>query len=161
MKTFQSSRRVAHSANDMYALVADVERYPEFLPLCKALKLRSRDTIEGKDILTADMTVAYKIFSETFTSRVTLEPNGPKILVEYMNGPFSHMENRWDFRAVGESECEVDFYIAYEFNAGPLGLMMGTMFDQAFGKFAEAFEKRADVVYGKNDVTNHARLGGC
>lgn len=150
MKTFQSSRRVGHPAKDMFALVADVERYPEFLPLCKTLKLRSRDVIEGREVLTADMTVAYKFFSETFTSRVTLDPDGPRIFVEYIDGPFSHMENRWDFRDAGESECDVDFHIEYEFNAGPLGLMMGTMFDQAFGKFAEAFETRADAIYGEN-----------
>ncbi len=159
MKMFQSLRRVAHPANDMFALVADVECYPEFLPLCKALKLRSRETINGKDVLTADMKVAYKIFSESFTSRVTLDPDNLQILVEYIDGPFRHMENRWGFRTVGERECDVDFYIAYEFMAGPLGLMMGTMFDQAFGKFAEAFEKRADAVYGKGDGSTHARMG--
>ena len=153
MKTFQTTRRVAHSANDMFALVADVERYPEFLPLCKALNLRSRETIDGKDVLTADMTVAYKLFSETFTSRVTLDPETPQILVEYIEGPFRHMENRWDFCAAGEGACDVDFHIAYEFHPGPLGLMMGAMFNQAFGEFAEAFEKRADVVYG---APNHA-----
>ncbi len=151
MKTFQTTRRVAHSANDMFALVADVERYPEFLPLCKALNLRSRETVDGKDILTADMTVAYKLISKTFTSRVTLDPSMPRILVEYVEGPFRHMENRWDFRAAGEGACDVDFHIDYEFHPGPLGLMMGAIFNKAFGKFAEAFEKRADAVYGAPD----------
>ena len=151
MKTFETTRRVAHPAKDMFALVADVERYPEFLPLCKALKLRSRETIGGKEVLTADMTVAYKLFRETFTSRVTLDPSMPQIIVDYLDGPFRHMENRWDFRAAGEGASDVDFYIAYEFSAGPLGLMMGAMFDQAFGKFAEAFEKRADAIYAKSE----------
>ena len=150
MKTFETTRRVAHSANDMFALVADVESYPEFLPLCRALNLRSRETIDGKEVLTADMTVAYKLFSETFTSRITLDPSIPQILVEYIDGPFRHMENKWDFHAAGEGACDVGFYLAYEFGSGPLGLMMGAMFNKAFGKFAEAFEKRADVVYGKN-----------
>jgi coenzyme Q-binding protein COQ10 len=107
--------------------------------------------MDGKEVLTADMTVAYKIFSETFTSRVTLDPETPQILVEYIEGPFRHMENRWDFRAAGEGACDVDFHIDYEFHPGPLGLMMGAMFNQAFGKFAEAFEKRADAVYGAPD----------
>jgi coenzyme Q-binding protein COQ10 len=153
MKTFHTTRRVAHPAKDMYALVADVERYPEFLPLCKALNLRSRETIDGKDVLTADMTVAYKIFSETFASRVTLDPDGLQILVEYIDGPFNHMENRWEFRNSGAGASDVDFRIVYEFMAGPLGLMMGTVIDQAFGKFAEAFEERADMIYRKSDDT--------
>ena len=151
MKTFETTRRVAYSAQDMFALVADVERYPEFLPLCKALKLLSRETVDGKEVLTTEMTVAYKLFSETFTSRVTLEPETPKILVDYLGGPFRHMENRWNFRTAGERACDVDFFIAYEFNSRPLELLMGAVFEQAFRKFSKAFEKRADDVYGSTD----------
>ncbi len=153
MKTFQTTRRVAYSATNMYALVADIERYPEFLPLCRALKLRSRETIDGKEVLTADMTSAYTLFRETFTSRVTLDPETPQILVDYLGGPFRHMENRWDFRAAGEGACDVEFHIAYEFSSRPLELMMGAVFEKAFGKFSEAFEARADEVYGKSDET--------
>lgn len=153
MKTFETKHRVAHSANDMYALVADIECYPEFLPLCKALKLRSREIVDGKEVLSADMTVAYKMFRETFTSRVTLDPETPQILVEYIDGPFRHMENTWSFRSAGDGACDIDFYLAYEFNAGPLGMMMGAMFDQAFGKFSEAFENRADEIYGMSSAS--------
>lgn len=157
MKTFQTKRRVAHSAKDMFALVADVERYPEFLPLCKALKLRSRETIVGKDVLTADMAVAYKLFQTTFTSRVTLDPETQQILVNYLGGPFRHMENRWAFRAAGEGACDIEFYIAYEFRSRPLELMVGAVFEKAFGKFAEAFEERANEVYGKSgDSAQHS-----
>jgi len=135
----------------MFALVADMERYPEFLPLCKALKLQSRETIGGKDVITADMTVAYKFIRETFTTRVTLDREARAILVEYLDGPFKHLENRWEFRNAGEGACDVKFYLAYIFRSRALQLMMGAVFDQAFGKFAEAFEARADMVYGADD----------
>lgn len=132
----------------MFDLVADVERYPEFVPLCRALKLRRREKAgEGIEVLTADMTVAYKLIQETFTSRVTLDRPKLEIRVEYLSGPFSHLDNRWVFRPLGERECEVEFYIAYEFKSRTLGLVMGAVFDAAFRRFAEAFERRADRVF--------------
>jgi coenzyme Q-binding protein COQ10 len=150
MPTFRTSRRVRHSAAHMFDLVADVERYPEFLPLCEALKVRRRTTDEdGREVLVADMSVGYRAIQETFTSRVTLDRAGSKILVEYINGPFRQLENRWTFKddeAGGGST--VEFYIAYEFRSRTLGLLMGAMFDKAFRKFAEAFEERANNVYG-------------
>ncbi len=149
MKTFQTMRLVAHSADRMFALVADVERYPEFLPLCNELTLVSRKEADGNEILVTDMTVAYKFFRETFTSRVTLDREARQILVEYIDGPFKHLENKWQFRPAGEGACDVEFHIAYEFGSRPMQLMMGAMFDSAFGKFAQAFEERADTVYGK------------
>ncbi|MHA1165473.1 MAG: type II toxin-antitoxin system RatA family toxin [Alphaproteobacteria bacterium] len=151
MKRFETTRRVAHSAKNMFALVADIERYPEFLPLCKALKLQSRETLEGKEVLTADMTVAFKLFRETFTSRVTLDPETLHILVDYLGGPFRHLDNRWDFLPAGEEACDIEFYIAYEFSSRPLELMMGAVFEKAFGKFAESFEERANEIYGVPD----------
>jgi coenzyme Q-binding protein COQ10 len=148
MRKFSTTRRVRQAAADMFALVADVERYPEFVPLCRALTVRSRETAgEGIEVLTADMTIAYKLIQETFTSRVTLDRPQLRILVEYLNGPFSHLDNRWTFRPLGERQCEVEFYIAYEFKSRTFGLLMGAMFDAAFRRFAEAFERRADVIF--------------
>ena len=94
------------------------------------------------------MTVAYKLIRETFTSRVTLDRPKFEILVEYLEGPFQKMNNRWSFRPEGEHACEVEFFISYEFRSRTLGMLMGTMFDAAFRRFAVAFEKRADEVYG-------------
>ena len=148
MPQFSTRRRVHHAAADMFALVADVERYPEFVPLCRELEIRRRMAGgEGVEVLTADMTVAYKMFRETFTSRVTLDRPQMQILVEYLDGPFSHLDNRWTFRALGERESEVEFFIAYQFRSRTLGLVMGTMFEAAFRRFAEAFERRADTVF--------------
>ncbi len=133
----------------MFALVADVERYPEFVPLCEALRVRRRvQSGEGIEILTASMTVAYKLLRETFTSRVTLDRPRLAIRVEYLDGPFSQLDNRWNFRALAERASEIEFFIAYEFRSRMLGMVMGAVFDTAFRRFAEAFERRADALFG-------------
>ena len=149
MPQFASKRRARHSASQMFDLVADVERYPEFVPLCKALKIRQRTARpDGTEVVVADMTVSFKLIRETFTSRVTLDRANLKIMVEYLQGPFSNLENRWMFEAKSETDCDVGFFIAYEFKSRMLAMLMGTMFDAAFQRFAGAFEKRADQVYG-------------
>jgi len=153
MPSFSSRRRVNHSAPQMFDLVADVERYPEFVPLCRSLKIRQRtQTPDGTEIVVADMTVSFKLVRETFTSRVTLDRPNLKITVEYLRGPFSSMENRWTFEPKSDEACDVGFFIAYEFKSRMLAMLMGTMFDAAFQRFAAAFEKRADKVYGKTRV---------
>ncbi len=150
MPRFASSRAVRHTAANMFDLVADVEQYPQFVPLCQKLVVKKRieDEASGLQVLVADMTVAYKMIRETFTSRVTLDRAGLTILVEYVDGPFSHLDNRWTFVPTGEKACDVGFSIDYEFKSRTLGLVMGAMFDAAFRKFASAFEARADQVYG-------------
>jgi len=148
--SFSTKRRVRHDAVQMFDLVADVEKYPQFVPLCRSLRVKSRVTKgEGTEVLVADMTVAYKLVRETFTSRVTLDKANLAILVEYLSGPFSKMENRWAFRPAGERACDVEFFIDYEFKSRMLAMLMGAMFDAAFRRFAAAFEKRADEIYGK------------
>ncbi|KJC53784.1 cyclase [Bradyrhizobium sp. LTSP849] len=150
MPKFSSKRRVHHSASEMFDLVADVERYPEFVPLCSALKIRQRmPKPDGTEVLVADMTVSFKLVKESFTSRVTLDRANLKILVEYLQGPFSNLENRWTFEPKGDDVCDVGFFLAYEFKSRMLALLMGSMFDAAFARFSTAFEKRADAVYGR------------
>jgi coenzyme Q-binding protein COQ10 len=149
MPQFSTTRRVKHSASEMFDLVADVERYPEFVPLCQSLAVRKRTPESGgREVIVADMTIAYKLIRETFTSRVTLDQAKLTILVEYLEGPFRRMNNRWSFRPEGDSACEVEFFLAYEFRSRALGLLMGGVFDAAFRRFAAAFERRADQVYG-------------
>ncbi|MGN6551272.1 MAG: type II toxin-antitoxin system RatA family toxin [Pararhizobium sp.] len=148
MPKFQTKRRVRHSPEDMFNLVADVERYPEFLPLCEGLSIRSRkEGGNGKTLLVADMTVGYKAIRETFTTQVLLKPEEPAIDVNYLDGPFRYLDNRWHFLPDGESGCIIDFFIEYEFKSRMLGMLMGSMFDRAFRTFAEAFERRADRIY--------------
>ncbi|HTE77433.1 MAG TPA: type II toxin-antitoxin system RatA family toxin [Xanthobacteraceae bacterium] len=149
MPQFSTKRHVQHSASEMFDLVADVERYPEFVPLCRSLRVRKRSAdSEDRDVVVADMTVAYKLIYETFTSRVTLDRPSLEILVEYLEGPFRKMNNRWRFHSAGSNACDVEFFISYEFRSRTLGLLMGAMFDAAFRRFSAAFERRADQIYG-------------
>ena len=150
MPQFSTKRRVKHSAAEMFDLVADGECYPKFVPLCEALRIKSRnDKGEGITVLVADMTVAYKLIRQTFTSRVTLDRPNLKILVEYIDGPFRRMQNRWAFYPTGERVCDVEFFIDYEFKSHTLGVLMGTLFDTVFRRMVAAFEQRADAVYGR------------
>ncbi|ADZ70739.1 type II toxin-antitoxin system RatA family toxin [Polymorphum gilvum] len=153
MPSFHTIHEVAHSARNMFALVADVEKYPQFVPLCRSLVIRGRKPFDdGREVLVADMTVAYKMFRETFTSRVQLDPEKGEILVEYLDGPFTHLENRWTFVPAGPESCQVGFFISYDFRSRTLAALMGAMFDLAFRKFVSAFEARADEVYGCKDA---------
>jgi coenzyme Q-binding protein COQ10 len=141
---------VQHKASEMFDLVADVERYPEFVPLCHQLKIRQRTAkADGTEVVVADMTVSFKLVKETFTSEVTLDRANLKITVRYLRGPFSSLENRWTFEPRGDNACDVGFFIDYEFKSRMLAMLMGSMFDAAFARFSAAFEKRADAVYGK------------
>ena len=147
MPQFETIKHVNHPPDEMFALVADVEKYPEFLPLCEALTVRSRKERDGRTVLVADMTVGYKAIRETFASQVVLKPAENRIDVKYIDGPFKYLNNIWRFEpAAGGSS--VHFFIDYQFKSRVLGALMGAMFDRAFRMFAEAFEKRADAVYG-------------
>jgi coenzyme Q-binding protein COQ10 len=149
--SFRSERRVRHRADQMFDLVADVERYPEFVPLCTGLRVRSRKSLEdGRETLIADMSVGYKMIRERFTSRIGLDKPHLQVMVEYIDGPFSILENIWTFTDEPSGEgSRVSFSIDYEFRSRTLAVLMGSMFDAAFRKFARAFEQRADAVYGR------------
>jgi coenzyme Q-binding protein COQ10 len=147
MPKFEATRRVAHTPDEMFLLVADVEKYPEFLPLCESLTVRSRKERDGKTVLVADMSIGYKAIRETFTTQVLLKPAERTIDVKYIDGPFKYLSNIWSFEPASDG-CFVRFFIDYEFKSRLLAALMGTMFDRAFRMFAEAFEKRADAIYG-------------
>jgi len=149
MPRYTTDRLVSHSAKDMFDLVADIESYPRFVPLCEKLAVRGRASANGKEILVADMTISFKLIRETFTSRVTLDRPALEILVTYLDGPFRYLDNRWSFSPLSDSESIVRFSINYEFRSRTLSALMGAVFDRAFRKFAEAFEARADEIYGK------------
>jgi coenzyme Q-binding protein COQ10 len=155
MPVFSTIRRVRHAPADMFALVADVERYPEFVPMCTRLKIRRNGEGQGgRQILLADMSIGYKFINETFTSRVTLDEPNSTILVEYVDGPFRKLENRWTFKLDGKGGCEVIFFIDYEFKSRTFGMLAGAVFDTVFRKMAEAFEHRADVIYARKNVND-------
>lgn len=149
MPVFQAKRRVYHSADEMFELVADVERYPEFVPLCRRHAIRSREQRAGIEILTTDITVAYKIFRETFRNRVTLDRANGRLAVDSSDRPLRHLQVRWTFEALDAGSCDVGFRLSYELASRTLALLMGAVFDAAFARFAQAFERRADIVYGR------------
>lgn len=152
MPQFETARIANHTAQQMFSLVADVEKYPQFLPLCEALHVQNRKERDGKTLLVADMSVGYKAIRETFTTQVLLKPEEKAIEVKYIDGPFKYLTNTWRFVDIDGGRSEVHFYIDYEFKSRILGALMGSMFDRAFRMFSEAFEKRADAVYGATAI---------
>jgi coenzyme Q-binding protein COQ10 len=157
MPSYATDRRVSHSAADMFDLVADVESYPHFVPLCERLVVRGHASATGKEILVADMTISFKLIRETFTSRVTLDRPNLRISATYLDGPFRYLDNRWSFVPLSDNESIVRFSIDYEFRSRMLSALMGAVFDRAFRKFAEAFEARADEIYSKSSAAVAAK----
>jgi coenzyme Q-binding protein COQ10 len=150
MPSFRTTRRVPFTPQQMFDLVADVESYPQFLPLCEALVVKTRAREGDLDVLVADMTVGYKAVRETFASRVTLDPKRLEVIARDAggsSGPFRQLENRWRFR-VAPGGCDVDFSIAYEFKSMMLQMLMGALFERAFRRYTAAFEERARAIYG-------------
>ena len=152
MPSFRTQRIVRYSPRQMFDLVADVERYPEFLPLCESLTVRSRETSpEDIERIVCRLVAGFGMIRESFTTEVILKPAQNRIDVRYLEGPFRKLDNIWEFRDNGAG-CAVQFFIDYEFRSLPLQMLMGGMFDRAFRKFAQAFEERAETVYGEPPV---------
>jgi len=146
MPSHHEIRTLPYSPEQMFMLVADIEKYPEFLPWC--LKARIRERKEAQ--LTADLIIGYSFFRETYTSHVTITPF-EEIIVEYGGGPMSHLENRWHFRPTPSGGSEVEFYVDFSFGSSFLQRAIEGVFTQALFHMTEAFEKRAAELYGKQD----------
>jgi coenzyme Q-binding protein COQ10 len=149
MHSYDVTHRIGHSAAEMFNLVADVEKYPLYLPLCEALSVTKRERRDdGTELLIARMTVGYRLVRESLTTQVILNAPERLILVEYLDGPFSFLENRWRFTPVGEAACDIAFHIRYTFRSRMLERLMGGLFGKAVRRYTAAFEARADQVYG-------------
>ena len=148
MHVYEIKHPVAHSADEMFALVVRVEDYPKFLPLCEELIVKRREQIDGKEVMVAGMTVGYGMIHETFTTRVHLDRATRTILVEYLDGPFTFLENRWHFVPRGADASEVEFHIAYTFRSRLFERLVGGLFARAVERYTSAFEARADEIYG-------------
>ncbi|GJL92864.1 type II toxin-antitoxin system RatA family toxin [Hyphococcus sp.] len=146
MTARRTQTQVPYTADQMFALVADVERYPEFLPWCVGLRIIEQDKNTG--VMTADMIVAYKVFRERFRSRVQLDPTNKRIEAAYVDGPFRNLENRWRFIDQLQGGSIIDFEIAFEFKNFLLQATAQAVFDKAFSRMSEAFVRRAEDVYG-------------
>ena len=145
MPTHAEKRVLGHSSEQLYDLVSDVEKYPQFLPWCTALRIKKRT----ENQITADMMIGFKVFREKFTTRVTMTPPH-RIDVEYLDGPFKYLNNHWIFIPQDDGGCIVDFYVDFEFHSKFLQKTIGLIFHEAVLKMIGAFEKRADVLYGKS-----------
>ena len=148
MPTHHETRVVPYTAQQMYDLVADVASYPQFLPWTAAARIRSRQPIEGGEVMEADLVISFKVFREKFGSRVTLWPAQMKIDTEYLDGPFKYLKSGWAFRDVAGG-CEIGFFVDFEFRNALLQGIIGVVFNEAMQRVVRAFEKRAAELYGK------------
>lgn len=148
MTSKRTTTIVPHTADQMFDLVADVEKYPAFIPWCVALRILEKDVTDGRGTMTADMVVAYKVFREKFRSHVVLDRENKSIEARYLDGPFRNLENHWRFIDRPEGGSEIDFAIDFEFRNFLLQATAQAVFDKAFARMSEAFVKRADEVYG-------------
>jgi coenzyme Q-binding protein COQ10 len=146
MPTHAEQRHLPYTPEQMYDLVAAVERYPEFLPWCKAARITKR---EG-DTFYADLVVAFKVWRERFSSKVHVVPK-TGIDVEYINGPFRYLNNHWRFLPAPEGGCIIDFYVDFEFRSRILQNLIGLLFNEAVSRMVGAFETRARQLYGEGE----------
>ena len=147
MPSHSETRTLPYSAQQMYDLVADVARYPEFLPWTAAARIRSRKPEGDHEVMLADLVVSFKVFRERFGSRVTLWPVRQRIDTEYIEGPFRHLHSRWEFRDV-DGGSEVHFEVDFEFRNILLQKAAGLFFFDAMQRIVRAFEARAHQLYG-------------
>ena len=147
MPTHSETRRLPYTAQQMYDLVADVERYPEFLPWTAAARIRSVKEDGDKAVMLADLVISFKVFRERFGSRVTLWPEARKIDTEYLDGPFKHMVSNWSFQDA-DGGCDVSFHVDFEFRNKLLQTTATFFFNDAMQRIVRAFERRAAALYG-------------
>ena len=145
MPTHRETRVLPYTPDQVFDLVADVEKYPQFLPWCVACRIKNRETPTS---FTADLAVGFKMVREKFTSRVSIDRPGA-ITVEYLDGPFRYLRNHWKFRPAGANPAhtEVEFFLEFEFKSRLLQSLIGVLFEEAVHRMVGAFETRADKLY--------------
>ena len=151
MPTHAEKRVLPYTPVQLFDLVADVERYPAFLPWCLAVRVRGREIMgtadSGDELLVADMAIGFKVFRERFSTRVQCH-RPDRIDVTYTDGPFRYLNNHWVFSHTEENACEIDFFVDFEFRSVILQKAIGLVFNEAVKKMVDAFEARAEVLYG-------------
>ena len=153
MPTHAEKRTLPYTCEQLFDLVVDVERYPEFLPWCLAARVRRR---EG-NMLLADLVIGFKMVRENFTSRVLMD-RPDRVDVTYTDGPFRYFNNHWIFRNVGQGSCEIDFYVDFEFRSKVLQKLIEILFGQAVRRMVGAFEQRADAIYSNSNDQKQSNL---
>jgi coenzyme Q-binding protein COQ10 len=147
MPTHSEKKILPYTPQQMYDLVADVARYPEFLPWCAAARIRSRRQQGEVEIMEADLVISFKVFRERFGSRVTLYPQEMRIDTEYLDGPFKYLESNWRFHPA-DAGTEIEFFVDFEFRNKVLQGVIGLVFYDAMQRVVRAFERRAHELYG-------------
>lgn len=147
MPTHSETRFLPYTPQQMYDLVADVGKYPEFLPWCAAARIRSRTDRGASEVMEAELVISFRVFRERFGSRVTLWPKDMRIDTEYLDGPFKHMKSNWSF-APAAGGCNVSFFVDFEFRNAILQRIIGVVFNEAMQRIVRAFERRAQDLYG-------------
>ena len=144
-------RVLPYTPAQLFDLVADVEKYPAFLPWCLAVRVRHREIVEtnvgDEELLVADMAIGFKVFRESFTTRVQCR-RPDRIDVTYTDGPFRYLNNHWVFSPKGDNACEIDFFVDFEFRSTILQKAIGLVFNEAVRKMVDAFQTRAEALYG-------------
>ncbi len=144
MPTHAERRAVPYTPEQIFDLVVDVERYPEFLPWCVAARIRKR---ESATTFVADLIIGYKMFRERFTSHVSISRPG-RVDVKYYEGPFRYLNNHWILEPYDNGGCIIDFYVDFEFRSRFLQKVIKKLFNEAVQRMVSAFEKRANALYG-------------
>ena len=144
MPTHAERRVLPYRPDQLFDLVADIERYPEFLPWCIGARIRERK----ENLVVADLIIGFKMIRERFTSRVKLDRPGLRIDVAYAEGPFRYLNNHWLFEPMPDGRCRIDFYVDFEFRSHVLQRIIGALFNEAVRRMVSAFENRARKLYG-------------
>lgn len=149
MPTHAERRHMPYTADQMFDLIAAIDKYPEFLPWCSAARIRGRTTRpDGAEVIDADLVISFKVYRERFASRVVLMRGENRIDVSYLDGPFRYLDNHWHFVPAAQGGCDVDFFVDFEFRSRTLQAVIGAVFNQAMQRIVRAFEKRAEALYG-------------
>ena len=143
MPQHRQTQRLPYTPEQMYDLVVDVEKYPDFLPWCVASRVKS----QAETRMVADLMVGFKVFRERYTSNITMTPK-THVLVEQSSGPFKHLKNSWAFKPADGDGVEIDFFIDFEFSSAMLQRAVQPVFSEATRRMVAAFEKRAAALYG-------------
>ncbi len=147
MPTHSETRHLPYTAQQMYDLVADVAKYPQFLPWCAAARIRRTYAAGEAQVLEADLVISFKVFRERFGSRVTLHAEQRKIDTEYLDGPFKYMKSGWHFQEASDGGCNISFHVDFEFKNAILQGIIGVVFNEAMHRIVQAFESRAADLY--------------
>lgn len=151
MTSHSETRSLPYTARQMYDLVAEVPKYPDFLPWCAAARVRKTTELGDHSVMEADLVISFKVFRERFGSRVTMWPEKMSIDTEYLDGPFRFLKSTWSFVDT-DNGCDVSFFVDFEFRNALLQGIIGVVFNEAMHRIVRAFENRAADLYGQNQI---------